>query len=187
MLNNIEAKQRFVLARQGRRNDIVNFSLQWPLFIVTGEDVLDEQGIKIVNSDIPHRLQHHPRAERVTAANLPNIPATRQHFGHEFITREQKSKPTRIVIPDLVGHEPERSKPNRISQFETAIILGFSRLFSRLGRYYFLPIVCVLDMRSDLSVRDYRCVDGQPQDKARYVTTSGRAPGCPPRIQIANE
>ena len=115
-------------------DDVVDLCLERPPLVTPGADVLDEQRVEIVDSDVRHLLQHDARAEGVAAADLADVAAARQHLGDEFVARQKECQTPRIVVPDLVGHQAERGQPDRVAQLEAAIILRLARLLGDGGQ-----------------------------------------------------
>ena len=179
VLDDVEAEQRFVLARQGRGDDVVDLGLERPALVAARADVLDEQRVEIVDGDVRHLLEHDARAEGVAAADLADIAAARQHLGDEFVARQEERQPARIVVPDLVGHQAERGQPDRIAQFEAAIVLRLARLLGDGGQHAarrFRQSLALLarGFRTPIGLRggDLGRIDGEPHDEARH---GGRA------------
>src|ERR1700734_20946 len=131
MLDDIKAINAVMLLRQRVKDHVVDMGFERPPLVLARADIINEDRIEIIGDNSLHLLHHEASTERVTAADLCYELLATEHLGNEFIAGEQDCQATRIVVINLVGHQPESRQPELVFQFHTTIILRFSRSIGR--------------------------------------------------------
>src|SRR5260370_42109503 len=127
MLDHVETVEAVVHVGKRRFDDIMILSAHASLFGMPSSDVVDKERVEIIGDVLADLLQPNAGAECVAATDLADGPLAAQHFRDELVAGEQKAEATRIVMPDLIGHEPQRRQSVGAATFKAAIVLSFPR------------------------------------------------------------
>src|SRR5437016_6402404 len=88
--------------------------------------VFNKEGIEIERHHFFDFLKHNACAESIASAGLGDAQTSGEHLCDELVAREDESEASRVVMPDLIGHETEPLKPCSVLQIECVLVLWLS-------------------------------------------------------------
>src|SRR6516162_4511134 len=123
VLDDIESINGIVLLRQRSLEDVVKLCRDRPFGRLPAANVLNEDGVEIVSRDGINFLLNDSGSESIAAPDFCDRAGSTQHFGDEFVSRQDKAQASRILVPDLIGHQTERTEPDLLLHLQQALVL----------------------------------------------------------------
>src|SRR5262245_21946282 len=99
-------------------------TLEWPGGVHPISDIVHEGRSEVDGNKYAHILENHPRAKGIAAANLQHVLLAGEHLGDKLVTRQQKEKVARIIVPGLVAHQAKTRQASLLADVEATLVLG---------------------------------------------------------------